>query len=491
MIGRSILSYLPVNMANLLTAFGTIVVLTRLLEPAQFGIYAVAMITMQFFHMALFTWMEAAMVRFQARAERENDVANHLKTLYRLAFITGIIGFTLVLAALYLSPLDNKLVFVLVFALASTCLHIIFSLGMEAHKAAHRIKRYSVVYTTKTFISFTLGILFIFTTPLQASAPFLGIICGLIIVGGIDLLFMKRLMHGGQYQPKKAKTYFIYGAPLCIGLLLSYALNSADVYLIAAIMGSASAGEYNAGYNLAARSLEVLFVWVSMAVTPVAITAMEQDGSEKTREILKEYGAILLWIAVPAAVGIALVSKDASFVLGEGVRKGATSVMPWIAFAGLINGYMTYYIHRAFMLSGQTHKFVWALVLPVILNLGLNLILIPKMGLMGAVWSTIAAYILAIISATILARQDFPLPLPVRAAAEIFAASAVMAGAVMLLPLDGFTPSFFTLTIKASVGIIVYLIACWIINAADCRRVIADIHAKLTNFVKSSPADEH
>ena len=143
------------------------------------------------------------------------------------------------------------------------------------------------------------------------------------------------------------------------------------------------------------------------------------------------------------------------------------------------------------MLSGQTHKFVWALVLPVILNLGLNLILIPKMGLMGAVWSTIAAYVLAIILATILARQDFPLPLPVRAAAEIFAASAAMAGAVMLLPLDSFTPGVITLIIKASVGITVYLIACWIINAANCRRVIADIQAKLTNFVKPSPVDGH
>ena len=299
MIGRSILSYLPVNMANVLTAFGTIAVLTRLLEPAQFGIYAVAMITMQFVHMALFTWMEAAMVRFQARAERENDVANHLVTLYRLAFVTGIVGFTMIMAILYLSPLDNMLVFVLAFALSSTCLHIIFSLGMEAHKAAHRIKRYSVAYSTKTLISFTLGILFIFTTPLQASAPFLGIICGLIIVGGVDLLFMRRQMRGGQYQPQKAKTYFVYGAPLCIGLLLSYALNAADVYLIAGIMGNASAGEYNAGYNLAARSLEILFVWVSMAVTPVAITAMEQHGTEQSREILKGYGATLLWIAVP------------------------------------------------------------------------------------------------------------------------------------------------------------------------------------------------
>ena len=131
------------------------------------------------------------------------------------------------------------------------------------------------------------------------------------------------------------------------------------------------------------------------------------------------------------------------------------------------------------MLSGKTHKFVWALVLPVIVNLGLNVILIPKMGLMGAVWATIASYLLAIILATILARQDFPLPLPVRAAAEIFVCSAAMAGAVMLLPLDGFTPGFLTLTIKAGVGITVYLIACWIINAADCRHVIKDIREKL------------
>ena len=62
MIGRSILSYLPVNMANVLTAFGTIAILTRLLEPEQFGIYAVAMITMQFVHMALFTWLEACLL---------------------------------------------------------------------------------------------------------------------------------------------------------------------------------------------------------------------------------------------------------------------------------------------------------------------------------------------------------------------------------------------------------------------------------------------
>lgn len=489
MLGRSILSYLPVNLANVVTAFGTIAVLTRLLEPAEFGIYAIAMITMQFVHMGLFTWMEAAMARFQARAERENDVPSHLATLYRTAMITGIGGFVLIMSVLAVAPFNSKLIFVLVFALGSTCLQVIFNLGMEAHRAAHRIKRYSIAYSSKTMISFTLGILFILFTPLQASAPFAGIICGLIIIGGVDLIFMLKRMRGGKFQPAKVKTYFGYGAPLCVGLLLSYALNSADVYLIAAMMGEASAGEYNAGYNLANRSLEILFVWVSMAVTPVAVTAMEKHGTDESREILKNYGAALLWIAVPAATGIALVSKDAGFILGEGLRDNAVGVMPWIAFAGLINGLMTYYVHRGFMLSGQTQKFVWALVLPVVLNIGLNLILIPTYGLMGAVWATILSYAVAIVLATILARRDYPLPVPVRAAAEITFCSGLMAGAVYMLPLSHMTPGFVTLVIKGSVGISVYLLVCWILNTAGCRTFMKDTVSRFRSPPLPEPAE--
>jgi len=489
MLGRSILSYLPVNLANMLTAFGTIAILTRLLEPAEFGIYALAMITLQFVHMGLFTWMEAAMARFQARAERENDVKSHLVTLYRLGALTGIVSFALIMTVLNLSLFDPALTFVLIFALGSGSLQVIFNLGMEAHRASQRIKRYSLTYASQTLVSFTIGILFILLTPLGAASPFIGTICGLFIVGGIDLLFMWKHMRSGTFHADKAKTYFIYGAPLCIGLCLSYALNSADAYIINIFMGSESVGEYNAGYNLANRSLEILFVWVSMAVTPVAITAMEKEGTEKSREILKNYGATLLWIAVPAATGIALVAKDAGFILGEGVRENAVLVMPWIAFAGLINGCMTYYIHRAFMLSEQTHKFVWALVAPVILNIGLNVLLIPSYGLMGAVWATILSYSLAIIIATILARRDYPLPIPVRAAVEIVCCSAIMAAAVYLLPLSNMTPGFVTLMIKGAAGIFVYLIACWVLNAADCRTVIRGLRDRVASSAVPEPAE--
>lgn len=469
MIGRSMLAYIPVNLANVFVSFGTIVILTRLLGSAEFGRYALAMITLQFVHMGLFTWLEAALARYQANAEERGEEASHLKTIFISAARLSVIGWAFITAVLYALPLDPHMKMVLVVALTSTCIQLFCNLGMEAHKASHRIGRYSALYTTQMLLSFTIGILLIMVTPLREVAPFVGIIIAILIIMAIDLPFMLRRAKGGQMEPKRVKKYFIYGMPICISLLLTYALNTADMFLIAGMLGEAKAGAYNAGYNLANRSLEVIFIWVSMAVTPIAITALERDGIERSQEVLKNYGATLLLIAMPAATGLALVAEPAGFILGESVREDAITVMPLIAFAGVLNGLITYYAHRAFMLSGRTDMFVWAMVPPVILNIGLNLILIPKMQLMGAVWATVAAYALGLVISIIVGRRYYPLPLPLRAAFQVTLACAVMGFVVYYVPVPETTPDFIEIIIRAGVGVPVYVALCLLVNIADCR----------------------
>ena len=144
MLGRSIMAYLPVNIANLVASFGTIVILTRLLDPAQWGAYSIAVITMHTVHMAMFTWLEAAMARFQARAEAHGDVSSHLKSIYRIALISVVIGIAIMMSVVNVIPLEDNLRFVLTIALGSIIVQLFLNLGMEAHKAAHRIKRYSL-----------------------------------------------------------------------------------------------------------------------------------------------------------------------------------------------------------------------------------------------------------------------------------------------------------------------------------------------------------
>ena len=64
-----------------------------------------------------------------------------------------------------------------------------------------------------------------------------------------------------------------------------------------------------------------------------------------------------------------------------------------------------------------------------------------------------------------------------------------MALAVMNLPLGDMTPGFITLLIKGTAGILVYLLACWIINAADCRTFIRGLKARLASKPIPEPAE--
>jgi len=170
MLGRSALAYIPVNLASVIYSFGGLAVLTRLLEPAEYGRYAIAIVTMLAVHMGLFTWLEAAMARYQARAEADDDVNSHLKTIYSYALITALVGWTASMALMTVLPMETALKTVIMFAITSTCFQLFLNLGNEAHKAAHRIMRYSATYSTHLMLSFVIGIVLILTTPLREIA---------------------------------------------------------------------------------------------------------------------------------------------------------------------------------------------------------------------------------------------------------------------------------------------------------------------------------
>ena len=106
MYRRGLLGYLPANITSGLVGLLTIVVFTRILTPEQYGAYALAMSVMMVAHTLLFTWAEAAMARFQARAREQGEVADHMATIYRawmflaLAFpVASGLGVWLVLSA--------------------------------------------------------------------------------------------------------------------------------------------------------------------------------------------------------------------------------------------------------------------------------------------------------------------------------------------------------------------------------------------------------
>jgi len=140
-------------------------------------------------------------------------------------------------------------------------------------------------------------------------------------------------------------------------------------------------------------------------------------------------------------------------MIGPALRLGAAHVTPWIAASGFFGGMTTYYFHTAFTLGRRTRLLLAAMTIPAVSNLILTLVLIPRFGLDGAMWATLASYALGAVASFALGRRAIALPLPWATLGQALLASAAMAAVVSLVPSTGGVLELFA---KAAVGAAVY-----------------------------------
>jgi O-antigen/teichoic acid export membrane protein len=61
-------------------------------------------------------------------------------------------------------------------------------------------------------------------------------------------------------------------------------------------------------------------------------------------------------------------------------------------------------------------------------NIGMNLLLVPRYGIMAAAWATFAAFLLMLVMLTIIAQRVYPFPYEYRRLARIFATTTGVIG---------------------------------------------------------------
>ncbi len=83
-----------------------------------------------------------------------------------------------------------------------------------------------------------------------------------------------------------------------------------------------------------------------------------------------------------------------------------------------------------FQLGGDTRLQAWVMLLAAGLNILLNLLLIPSIGLLGAVYSTVIVYVVSLAVSLWLVQRSFPLP---RLRLELLAPVAATGGLVLAL----------------------------------------------------------
>ena len=453
MFWRGVIGYLPVNLVQGVVGLLAIVTFTRLLTPAQFGVYALGVSAMNLCHTLFFTWMEGAMARFYAREAEGGRLADHFATLYKAWLGTALLFSACAGVAAALWPASWAVKAAVGAGLASILVRSLIKLVQERRRAAGDVGAAARLDMIQTAGGLALGLCLILIGYQAAGAiTALGMVAAVCLVWSLPTEL--RQMRGGRFEGARARDYAAYGLPIAASLVLIALLSTADRFLLAAYLGDQAVGVYHAGYSLANRTLDVIFIWIGMAGGPAMVMALERGGKRAMETLAREQSGAIIALTLPAAVGVALVAGPlAGVLIGPALSRGAAHVTPWIALSAFCSGITIYYLNLAFTLARRTSLLVAAMAIPAAANIGLNVVLIPLYGLDGALWATAASYAIGAVASFILGRRCLVLPIPLTTMAQAGFASLLMAVVVTRLPAIGGAPE---LILKAFVGAAVY-----------------------------------
>lgn len=466
MFWRGVFGYLPANLVQAVVGVLTIVVFTRILTPEQFGQYAVAFSVMTLAHVAVFTWLEASMARFWAAQHTAEEIRNHFTSLYRTAFTVTAIAAPIAALVLWVWPMDPAFRLAVAIGLAGAPIRCLVKLAKERFAAAGEVSKSARVEIWTTAGGFGIGVLFALWG-FGGASPLVGLALAPLAV--LPFVLPGELKHGrgGVVDARRMRDYAAYGYPIAFALALTAILASTDRFLLAHFLDEAAVGAYHAGYSLANRTLDVMFIWLGAASGPALVMALERGGRDALHETAREQAGFFILLGLPAAIGVMLVARPLADVLvGEALRADAAAITPWIALGALLSGMTSYYFGQAFTLARKTRRLVVIMAFPTVANIILNLILIPRFGVVGAAWATTASFGLGMLAAIIAGRRVMPLPIPWEALARCGVASGLMALAVGALPAWG---GLAELMLKAAVGGVVYAAVALTINAGEAR----------------------
>lgn len=471
-LARHLAGYLPVNLASGLASFGAVYVFTRVMGADEYGIYALMLWTMAVIHTISLTWVEAAAYRFTAEAEAQGDLAGHYRTA--ISLMLKALGLAFVLAALVWFALRDQPHYAATLPWIAALLPInsIVQISLQAHKAGLRVGRYAFTETFRLLMGFALGALIAWKLKLGAASPFIGLTIAAGLMALREGVWLAGAAKGGVTSAARQKAWLGYGFPVAAALVLDLVVAGIDRPMIAALMenGEAAVGAYAAGYGVADKTVLLLCAWAAMAGSPLVMAAYERGGKEAAAEEARGLVRTLLLIGVPAAAGIALVARPlGEAMIGAAVREQSIAIMPWIAASGLLNGLLIHYFAEAFQLARRTRERAILMLVPATVNVVLNFLLIPMLGLMGAVAATLVCYVTGLLLLALAGRRHVALPVPVMDVARIGLAALAMWPVIAVMPALGGWPE---LILKAGAGAITYGAAALVLDAGGARTIM-------------------
>jgi O-antigen/teichoic acid export membrane protein len=438
-----------------LSDLATIPILVKLKGCEIYGIWVTYITIVKLLTPLSLLGLHSAFIRFSAGSSNKDKLSNDFYSalicifLFSL-FISILLSFNANFIVRKFSENSAKAEKVIE---TGTFLIFIWALELYAlsyYRAFLRLKKYSllIVFQTSVEILFLFLLMYVGYTLVTVAYSFI-MIRGII---SIALLIEINKEIGFRLPDFKCiPSYILYGLPLVCSTFFGWVVKLSDRIIIGYFLDFSAIGIYSASYDIA-TVIMLYLATLQGSLYPTVSTLWNKNKIEETKQKLSLSLKYFLLFAIPTSFGLSVLSKQVLrvFTKPEFIMEGHL-IIPVVAFG--ITCYGIYSISMYVMtLVKKTYVISVILGISAVINIALNILLIPRMNIMGAAIATLITFIFSAIAMALIALKNLKFCLNSVFIIKSIIASGTMAFVIHQLPISNLK----TLIFAIFTGIVVY-----------------------------------
>ena len=370
------------------------ILVVRYLGPEQFGLLSYAISFYGLFTAISILGLESISIRELVKYPERRD--NILGSVFLLRLVGGIVTIILIALTLFISdePTDISILILIISTSA-----IFQSLSVIDYYFRAEVKaKYSVYVMTASvlFISSIKILLIILEAPLIYFAIVFSVEF-FVTAAGFLLVYKhnKLKIINWKFRKETAINLLKDSWPLILSGLVIAIYVRIDQVMIKNMLDSKELGYYAAAVRLS-EAWYFIPVALTNSIFPAIINAKKVSDKFYFNRMQKLYD-ILAWMAIAIAVPVSIFSSDIINILFGSEFQSAATVLTIYIWAG-VAVFLGVASSQYLITENFTKLSFFRTFMGMIINVILNLVLIPKYGIIGAAYATLISYSVAVFS---------------------------------------------------------------------------------------------
>lgn len=381
------------NVCTSLFAFIQLAVLTKWLGVNLYGIWSVINVTIMLIVPIASLSFGASIIRFLSIEKNKLIIKEDFSSSFSTILIFGfILLITLCFFSDYIAINVLKNVnYSFYIKLASILIILIslHSLTVAFLRTFRKIKLYSTL-TVIQYLSQVILICFSLLLNFKLTGVIISFIINWFLFTAINFFIIYKEV--GFQLPKftRSKIYLKYGIPLIPNFGIMWVISLSDRYIISYFLDNVATGIYSAAYILSNQAGFLLGA-ITVVLFPAISKSFDEQNIKETKNYLKYSLKYFFLFSIPATFGLWILAKPILQIFTTTKFLSGEIIIPFIALGSIFGGLFQICIYIVHLVK-KTYLTIRLLTISAVLNIVLNIILIPRMGIIGAAIATLISY---------------------------------------------------------------------------------------------------